>query len=203
MKIFMNDNERESGEREKVPAKKSLRKNLLEWFGIFVAGAVILFFFAPESWWQFGVAGKTERKSSGSFSLSVLDPNGGRSGGVWNFADRRGRVVVVNYWATWCPPCRFETPGLVNVANEYGPRGVEVVGVSMDEDLAEVPPFIEKYEIKYPILLPGDDPNLSSDGMALPTTFLYDKNGKLAKKYTGIVLESTLKSDIEELIKED
>lgn len=198
----MNDNSRESGEQEKSPAKKSLRKNLLEWFGIFVAGTVILFFFAPESWWQFGVAGETERKSSGNFSLPVLDANGGRSGEVWNFADRRGRVVVVNYWATWCPPCRFETPGLVNIADEYKERGVEMVGVTMDEDLALVPPFVESYQIGYPILLPGDDRNLSPDGVALPTTFLYDKNGKLAKKYTGIVLESTLRSDIDALLDE-
>ncbi len=76
------------------------------------------------------------------------------------------------------------------------------MGVTMDEDLEAVPPFVEKYSIKYPILLPGNDPNLSTDEMSLPTTFLYDKNGRLAKKYTGIVLESTLESDVELLLAE-
>ncbi|HXG84363.1 MAG TPA: TlpA disulfide reductase family protein, partial [Pyrinomonadaceae bacterium] len=102
-----------------------------------------------------------------------------------------------------CPPCRVETPGLVNVANEYKSRGVEMVGVTMDENTADIPPFVEKYKIPYQILLPGDDPNVGTNGMALPTTFLYDKNGKLAKKYTGMILESTLKSDIESLLGEN
>ena len=74
--------------------------------------------------------------------------------------------------------------------------------MTVDEDLSLVPPFVESYEIKYPILKAGFDPNASGDGMALPTTFLYDKNGNLAKKYTGIVLESTLKSDAEALLAE-
>lgn len=177
--------------------KKPLRKHILEWLGIFAIAAVMLLFFAPESWWQFGVSPSNERKSSENFSLPKLE-----GGEQWNFADRRGRVVVVNYWATWCPPCRLETPGLVNVAGEYKSRGVEMVGVSMDENPADVPPFVEKYKIPYQILLPGTDPNVGSTGIALPTTFLYDKNGKLAKKYTGIVLESTLKSDIESLLGE-
>ena len=158
--------------------------------------AAVLFFLAPASWWQFGVSQVSERKTAKNFTLENIN------GGDWNFADQRGKVVVVNYWATWCPPCRVETPGLVNLANEYKSRGVEVGGVAMDEDLAAVPPFVEKYQIKYPILTPGNDPNLSPDGMALPRTFLYDKNGRLAKKYTGMVLESTFKSDVDALLTE-
>jgi thiol-disulfide isomerase/thioredoxin len=189
-----------NNEPEKTAEKKSLKKSLLETLGILAVGAVMLFFFAPESWWwQFGVSPETERKTGAEFSLRKM----GSKGESWNFADRRGKVVVVNYWATWCPPCRVETPGLVNVANEYRARGVEMVGVTMDEDLTLVEPFIERYKMPYEILLPGNDPNLSADGMALPTTFLYDKNGKLAKKYTGMVLESTLLSDIEELLMEN
>ena len=72
----------------------------------------------------------------------------------------------------------------------------------MNEDLNDVPPFVESYQIKYPILTPGYDPNLSPGGIALPTTFLYDKNGQLAKKYTGLVFESTFKSDVEALLSE-
>lgn len=157
--------------------------------------AAILFFFAPESWWQFGVSPIEERKSAANFTLA------GIGGGEWRFAEQKGKVVVVNYWATWCPPCRAETPGLVNAANEYKNRGVEFVGVTMDENPALVPPFVAKYEIPYSILLPDSDPNTGM-ATALPTTLLFDKNGRLAKKYTGIVLESTLKSDIEILLAE-
>jgi thiol-disulfide isomerase/thioredoxin len=178
--------------------KRSPRRNLLEWLLTLAACAVVLYFFAPPSWWQFGVTSVENRKSGVSFTLKTFNDNG-----VWNFSERRGKVLVVNYWATWCPPCRFEMPSLVNIANEYKERGVEMVGVTMDENLAEVAPFIEKFQIKYPILLPDNDPNIGTEAMALPTTLLYDKNGRLAKTYTGIVLESTLKSDIEELLKEN
>ena len=183
-------------EIDKKNEKPALRRRILEWFGYLALFAVLLFFFAPESWWQFGVSSVENRKAAVDFTLTDLNDS------KWNFADQRGRVVVVNYWATWCPPCRVETPGLVSFADEYKSRGVEMVGVSVDEDLSLVLPFIEKYEIKYPILKVGFDPNAGAGGMALPTTFLYDKDGKLAKKYTGIVLESTLKSDVEMLLNE-
>jgi thiol-disulfide isomerase/thioredoxin len=191
-------NERIIVENAGAPGKKSLRKRILEWLGILGASAVVLFFFAPESWWQFGVAPIEQRKTTrGDFTLPRFEGEK-----AWSFADARGKVVLINYWATWCPPCRWETPGLVRFANEYGERGVEVVGVTMDENLELVGPFVENYGIKYPILLPGHDPHLTPDGMALPTTFLYDKNGRLAKKYTGMVLESTLRSDVDALLAE-
>jgi thiol-disulfide isomerase/thioredoxin len=186
----------DKNENGKPEEKPSLRKRILEWLGYLAVLAAMLFFFAPESWWQFGVASAGERKAAANFTLKDLD------GAGWNFSEQRGKIVVVNYWATWCGPCRFEMPGLVRFADEYRSRGVETVGVTVDEDLSLVPPFVEKYGIKYPILAAGYNPNLSPDGMVLPTTFLYDKNGRLAKKYTGIVLESTLKSDVERLLKE-
>ena len=191
----MNDENKEENKKEKAGEKQTIRQRLLSWLGFLAVAAAMLFFFAPESWWQFGVSPMSERRSSVNFSLPEIN------GGVWNFGEQRGRVVVINYWATWCPPCRVETPGLVNVANDYKSRGVEMVGVTMDENLSDVPPFIEKYQIKYPILLPDTDPNIGA-ATALPTTLLFDKNGRLAKKYTGIVLESTLKSDIEILLAE-
>lgn len=175
--------------------KQTFRKRLLSWLGYLAVFVAMLFFFAPESWWQFGVAPESERKSSADFSLASIN------GEEWNFGKQRGRVVVVNYWATWCAPCRAEMPGLVNAANEYKDRGVEFVGVTMDENPADAPPFVAKYEISYPILLPESDPNIDA-ATALPTTLLFDKRGRLAKKYTGIVLESTLKSDIEILLSE-
>lgn len=176
--------------------KQSIRQRVLGWLGYLAVMAAILFFFAPESWWQFGVSPLRERKTGANFTLENIN------GGNWNLSDQRGKVVLVNYWATWCPPCRVETPGLVSLSNDFKSRGVEVVGVTMDEDLNEVPPFVESYRIQYPILTPGYDPNLSPDGTALPTTFLYDKSGRLAKKYTGLVLESTFKSDVEALLNE-
>lgn len=176
--------------------KPSLGRRVAGWLGYLAVMGLILYVMAPESWWQFGVSPAAERPAGKPFVLNKLD------GGQWEFEANRGRVVVVNYWATWCGPCRIETPGLVSFANEMKDKGVEVVGVTLDDDVAPVRPFIESYGVTYPILLPGEDPNLPQGDMALPTTFLYDKQGRLAKKYTGIVLESTLRSDTEKLLAE-
>jgi len=148
-------------------SKKSLRRNIVEWLITFAVAGVLLSFLAPASWWQFGVTEVDARRQGEDFSLKAID------GDVWKFAEHRNEVVLVNYWASWCGPCRIEVPGLVRLANEYAGRGVSVVGVSVDEDIGLIPPFIEKYQIKYPILVMGFDPNLPADGFALPTTFTW------------------------------
>ncbi|CAN5461396.1 hypothetical protein BH10ACI3_BH10ACI3_29230 [soil metagenome] len=176
--------------------KPTVRRRILNGLAYLALMAAILLFFAPESWWQFGVSPAGDRKPQSSFVTQTTD------GQKWSLADKRGQVVVINYWATWCPPCRLETPGLVSFANQYRGRGVEMAGVTMDEDQTLVAPFVTNYGIKYPILLPASDPNVPSDGMVLPTTLLYDKQGRLAKKYTGMVLESTLRGDAEKLLTE-
>lgn len=189
-------NEISDTQNEQKKERKSFKRHALEWFGTFVFGLLILYFFAPASWWQFGVSPVGERRSQSEISFSSLD-----GAKTWEFADKRGKVLVINYWATWCPPCRIEMPGFVSISNEYKERGVEFVGVTVDEDLTLVPPFVERYQIPFDIVLPGHDP-MSVGDTALPTTYLYDKNGKLAKKYTGMVLESTLRSDIDILLGE-
>lgn len=200
----MNEENKTESAEPQIVAKENIRADkkpsiggrLLGWVGYLAVIAAILFFFAPESWWQFGVSPANGRKNTPNFSLRKIN------GEEWSFSEQRGKVVIVNYWATWCPPCRAETPGLVSLADEYKSRGLEVVGVTMDENLTGVPPFVEKYGIKYPVLIPGSDPNLPAGDIMLPTTFLYDKNGRLAKKYVGMVLESTFKSDVETLLSE-
>ncbi|MBK9163930.1 MAG: TlpA family protein disulfide reductase [Acidobacteria bacterium] len=182
---------------EVQPTKPGLKRRLMEWGGYLLAVGLFLFFFAPESWFQFGVTDVSERKPGVAFSLKAFD-----GGPDWDFSEKRGKVLVVNYWATWCGPCRLETPGLVSFAKEHRDKGVEVVGVTVDEDLSLVGPFIESYGVDYPILLAAYDPNLPPNEMSLPMTFLYDKQGRLAKRYTGYVLESTLRSDTEKLLAE-
>ncbi len=178
-------------------SQQSFQRKILGWIAYLAVIGAILYFFAPPSWFQFGVTAVDRRKEVASFALPGLE---GASN--WKFSDKRGKVLLVNYWATWCGPCRYETPGLIDISNEFKDRDFEMVGVTVDDNLDAVAPFIESYKITYPILLPGNDPNLDGSGMKLPTTFLYDKQGRLAKKYTGMVLEMTLRSDIESLLAE-
>ena len=157
---------------------------------------VLFLAFAPDSiWGGGGVLPEAKRKAAGDFTLRTLD------GESWSLAERRGKVVLVNYWATWCPPCRTETPGLVRLANEYKSRGLEVAGISLDEDRSLVPQFVSEYKISYPILFPANS-DLAQMIEAIPMTLLYDRQGRMAKRYVGAVSESTFKTDVERLLAE-
>ena len=163
---------------------------------IVVIGGLFLGF-APESIWHGGgVSPASERKAGGDFTLQDID------GKRWGLAEQRGRVVLVNYWATWCPPCRQETPGLVRLANEYRVKGVEVVGITLDEDLTAVREFVARYQIPYRILIPSNASNLTTMIESIPVTLLYDHQGRVAKRYVGAVSETTLKRDVEQLLAE-
>ena len=165
--------------------------------GLLVVIGVLFLGFAPDSIWHSGgVAPASERKANADFTLQDID------GKRWSLAEQRGRVVLVNYWATWCPPCREETPGLVRLANEYRGKGVEVAGISLDEDLAAVREFVAEYHISYPILLPSNAANLTTTIESIPVSLLYDRQGRLAKRYVGALSEANLRRDVEQLLAE-
>ncbi len=123
-------------------------------------------------------------------------------GGHWRLSDHRGQVVLVNFWATWCPPCREETPGLVHLAQEMPSKDVAVVGISMDDDRTPIGGFVKAYRIPYRILLPQPNSQLLGSVESLPTSLLIDRNGRVARSYVGAVSESTFARDIQELLKE-
>ena len=124
------------------------------------------------------------------------------NGRTWRLSDHGGRVALVNFWATWCPPCRDETPDLVNVYRKYQRRGFTAVGIALDEESPDaVRQFVKKHGIPYPIVVPGDS-GVGSAIEALPTTLLIDKHGRLAQTYSGIVNEARLSRDIERLLAE-
>ena len=121
----------------------------------------------------------------------------------WSLNEHKGKVVVVNFWATWCPPCRDEMPDLVRVHERYRSRGVEFAGVSMDDDPRRVaPPFLKRYNVRYPILVAPPESLLAQAVESLPTSFLIDKQGKVARTWVGIVREKELVAAIEALLSE-
>jgi len=125
------------------------------------------------------------------------------SGKPWTLAEHRGQVVLLNFWATWCQPCREETPGLVRIANSYASKGLAVLGVAMDDSGADaIRRFISEYRIGYPVALPKKDFLLAQNVDALPTTVLIDKKGRIAKMYVGGVSESAFRADIDMLLRE-
>jgi len=98
---------------------------------------------------------------------------------LWHLADLKGRVVLVNFWATWCPPCRKEMPDLQALYDKYKDQGFIVLAIS-DEEAAKVTPFLAERKISYPVLLdPGRKVNESFVVEGIPKSFVYNREGKL------------------------
>ncbi|MCS6873842.1 MAG: TlpA family protein disulfide reductase [Pyrinomonadaceae bacterium] len=173
-----------------------MQKILFRWIAGLAVGLFILYLLFTNFSEQPGIPPKSERKDVSEVRLRYFDGKG-----EWSLADHRGKVVLINYWATWCPPCRYEMPTLVRISQTYKDKPFEIVGVTVDEDLSQIPSFVERYSIPYPILIKDLDPNVGAF-LSLPTTFLYDKQGRLAKRYVGVVRESTLHADISTLLNE-
>jgi len=97
-----------------------------------------------------------------------------------------GHVVIVNFWATWCPPCVEETPSLETFATRMRPLGVRVIGVSVDQDITQLTNFISRYHLTYPVLR---DPNQALAARwgtyKFPETYIFDRDGRLADKVIG------------------
>jgi peroxiredoxin len=114
-----------------------------------------------------------QHRNDANFTLTDLN------GKTWTLKDLRGKVVLVNFWATWCPPCRKEMPDLETLYSRFGPQGLVILGIS-DEDAATVSPFIAKQGTTYPILLdPGRNVNELFQIDGIPKTFVYGRDGKI------------------------
>jgi peroxiredoxin len=111
------------------------------------------------------------------------------------------KVVVVNFWATWCGPCRREIPDFNEVYSRYRDRGVEILGVSVDESPETVvPDFLKNNPITYPVLAGSPDLTFRYGVRGLPTTFIIARSGKVAKKIVGMMLANTLETELNKLL---
>lgn len=126
------------------------------------------------------------------------------SGEQFQLSDQRGKVVLINIWATWCPPCEEETPALNEIYENYRGQGVEFLGVSIDEQgESVVKPFVEKYEVSYPITI-DDGTIMDKYGptMGVPTTYIIDQEGNLRYFATGAITKAELEPRLQKLLKE-
>jgi thiol-disulfide isomerase/thioredoxin len=125
-------------------------------------------------------------------------------GSKFELATRRDKVVLLNLWATWCGPCRYEIPELQRMHNQYGGRGFEVVGVSVDESGVEsVREFVGENKMTYPVVLDPEGKLANVlEASVLPTSVLIGRDGKIVWKKVGAILEGDeeLKSAIEKAL---
>ncbi|MCK4225233.1 MAG: TlpA family protein disulfide reductase [candidate division Zixibacteria bacterium] len=132
------------------------------------------------------------------FSLPDLD------GEIHSMKDFSGRILVLNFWATWCPPCLEEVPKLNDLYDRYKNKGVQVVGIALDKDSLElVVPFVKESKIDYPILV-GNTQILSNlkNFKGVPTTLLFDKKGKIQKRFDGSFDLEQLEESLQSLLME-
>lgn len=135
------------------------------------------------------------------FSLNSI------SGGTTKLSSLRGKVVLVNFWATWCPPCRAEIPALVTTYERFKGKGFVILGVAIDKvktpaDQKNLSNFVKRARITYPILM-GNDTVMRDYGsiFAVPTSFLIDANGEIVRKYVGLLEGKKLEADLLPLLK--
>ncbi len=112
-------------------------------------------------------------------------------------------IVVLNFFGTWCPPCRMEIPDFVKVSKEYESKGVQFIGILCERQYIDekIKKFIKTYKIKYPVLMATHEVLKDYQIRAYPTTFIIDKKGYIIKKHLGLLLEKDLKEIIERYIK--
>lgn len=109
-------------------------------------------------------------------------------GKTLRLSDYKGKVRIVNFWATWCPPCRAEIPHFIEMYDELKGKGVEIIGISMDREGDKVvAPFVKDNKMNYPVVIGNDEVASAYGGIrGIPTTFIVDREGRIVKKYVGL-----------------
>jgi peroxiredoxin len=132
----------------------------------------------------------------------VLKDSAGKD---FNLASQKGKVILLDFWATWCPPCKVEIPWFVEFQEKYGPKGLIVIGVSVDDPAPALKPFGEKYKVNYPLLI-GDGrndikgPRGYNAAWGLPKTFVIGRDGNICKTHVGLSVKEHFEQQIKSLL---
>jgi len=116
-------------------------------------------------------------------------------------ADYKGKVLLLNFWATWCGPCKIEIPAFVELQQKYGAKGLVILGISIDDTPAELRPFAEAMTINYPLLMMTEEvENAYGPIWAVPTTFLVTREGVVCRKHLGPATKAQFEAEIKPLL---
>lgn len=134
-----------------------------------------------------------------NFTLKDLNGNDVR------LAAYKGRVILLDFWATWCGPCKVEIPWFVDLQTRYGKQGLQVLGISVDDTIEKLKPYAAQFKMNYPVLQGlGRDDVLNAFGPmeGLPTTFVISRDGRICETHTGLSSKSSFETQIEALLPE-
>ncbi len=137
-------------------------------------------------------------KSAPSFTLQDLN------GKPVSLSDFKGKVIVLDFWATWCPPCVMEMPHFIELYEQYKDQGFAMVGISLDhQGISVVKSFVRKYQVNYPILMTDGRVDKAYGGIpSIPTTFVIDSAGNIRQKYVGYRDKAVFEADIKAFLAE-
>lgn len=162
---------------------KEIAMKKITWFLIPIS--LVLFVLVSA---DYACAVKEDPPVAPDFALEDLN------GGQITLSAYKGKVLFINFWATWCPPCRVEIPDFIEVYEEYKNKGLEILGVSVDQISADqMSKFVERYEMNYPVAMATNE--LFRDypaPQAIPTTLVIDRDGKIRYKKVGLMSKQEL-----------
>ena len=158
---------------------------------LILLGLIAYVWFRPPAWVT------DEQRAAPLLQVTLLD------GRVLNLADLRGKVVLVNFWATWCPYCRHEMPAMQHFYRDYKNKGFEMLALSQDDDALKVVEFLRAEGYDFPVAMDMPGTGSAFGGVSkLPTSFVIDKHGMVRKKVTGQVHYARLENLVLPLLKE-
>jgi peroxiredoxin len=163
---------------------------------ICVAGALVINY-TKSSKALAAITPAKDRKPAPDFTLQD-----GKGAGI-KLSDYKGNVVLLNFWATWCGPCKVEIPWFIEFENKYRGAGFAVLGVAMDDDgWKSVRPYVERTKMNYRVMIGDDVLAQKFDGIdSLPQTLLIDRDGKVAARHVGLTSKSNYEEEIEQLLR--
>jgi peroxiredoxin len=134
-----------------------------------------------------------------NLDFTLKDMNGAEV----RLADLKGKVVLLNFWATWCGPCRLEIPAFVELQEKYRDQGFRVVGISVDDPPEALPPFAKRFKVNYPLIVGVDREDVQKAYgpiFGVPMTFMIGRNGRICMKHVGPASKEQFESEIKSLL---
>jgi thiol-disulfide isomerase/thioredoxin len=169
--------------------------------GVFLGLVIAVGLYFVNHFW-IAPATANESKAAGQFPQAPEFSGTSLSGDAIDLKDYRGKVVLLDFWATWCGPCRIEIPGFIELQRKYRDQGLMIIGISEDDSPQPVRQFYEQFHMNYPVMMGSDKLGELYGGIfGLPTSFLIGRDGRIYAKYEGLTDASIFESEIRELLR--